>query len=73
MIKLGRIVEEVQNKRRAMKDALEIATGLSRRGYDPKEALDFATRSVTSTMGYEFSEIEKASLLKLIPVHANFK
>jgi hypothetical protein len=73
MIKLGRIVEEVQEKRKFMKAALEIATGLSRRGYDPKEAVEQATRSVMHTMGYEFSDKEKQSLEKVIPVHANFK
>lgn len=73
MIKLTNILDEVQNKRRAMKDALEIAIGLSKKGYDPKEALDFATRSVTITMGYKFNEKEKESLLTQIPVHANFK
>lgn len=73
MIKLGRIVEEVQEKRKFMKAALEIAAGLSRRGYDPKEAVEQATRSVMHTMGYEFSDKEKQSLEKVIPVHANFK
>lgn len=73
MIKLGRIVEEVQEKRKFMKAALEIARGLSARGYDPKEAVDQATRSVMHTMGYEFSDKEKQSLEKVIPVHANFK
>ena len=56
-----------------MKAALEIAAGLSRRGYDPKEAVEQATTSVMHTMGYKFNEKEKASLEKVIPVHANFK
>jgi hypothetical protein len=73
MIKLNNILQEVQNKRRAMKDALEIAYSLSKRGYDPKEAVDFASRSVKNTMGYEFSDKEKQSLEKVIPVHPNFK
>jgi hypothetical protein len=73
MIKLNNILQEVQNKRRAMKDALEIAYSLSKRGYDPKEAVEFATRSVQNTMGYEFSDKEKQSLEKVIPVHPNFK
>ena len=73
MIKLTDILKEELDKRKFMKAALEIATGLSRRGYDPKEAVEQATRSVMHTMGYEFSEKEKASLEKVIPVHANFK
>lgn len=73
VIKLTDILKEELNKRRAMKDALEIAAGLSRRGYDPKEAVEQATRSVMHTMGYEFSDKEKQSLEKVIPVHANFK
>lgn len=73
MIKLNTILKETQEKRRAMKDALEIAYSLSKRGYDPKEAVDFASRSVKNTMGYEFSNKERQSLEKVIPVHPNFK
>lgn len=73
MIKLGRIVEEVQEKRKFMKAALEIAIGLSKRGYYPKEAVEDATRSVMHKMGYKFNKKEKASLEKVIPVHPNFR
>jgi hypothetical protein len=73
MIKLNTILKETQERRKFMKAALEIAHSLSKRGYDPKEAVEFATRSVKNTMGYEFSDQEKQSLEKVIPVHPNFK
>lgn len=72
-MKLNNILKEVQEKRKFMKAALEIARGLSARGYDPKEAVEQATRSVMHTMGYKFSDEEKKSLEKVVPVHASFK
>lgn len=73
MIKLTNIIKEELDKRKFMKAALEIAIGLSKRGYYPREAVEEATTSVENTMGYKFNEKEKASLEKVIPVHPNFR
>ena len=73
MIKLTNILKEELDKRKFMKAALEIAIGLSKKGYSPREAVEDATRSVMHTMGYKFKKKEKASLEKVIPVHPNFR
>jgi hypothetical protein len=62
----------VHKRRRHLKDAIEIATQLANRGYYPKEAVDFATDSVKSTTGYEFTPEDIETILKFIPVHKNF-
>ena len=73
MIKLSTLVEEVVDKRKFMKAALEIANAYARRGYDPREAVDDAAVSVKQTMGYELSDREKDALRKVVFVHPNFK